>query len=481
MRASRLVAILLLLQSRGRMTAPQLAEELEVSVRTIYRDLEALGESGVPVYAEAGPQGGFSLVGGYQTRLTGLSPNEAEALLLAGVPGPLGELGLGAALVGGQRKMLAALPEDLRARATTARERFHVDLAGWFQHQAPPPLLGPVASAVWEERRIRIAYRRGAGAPERREVDPLGLVVKAATWYLVGARQADVRVYRVSRIADLHLIDGRCRRPEGFDLAGFWGEWLEEYEASLPTAAVEVRARPEAVPALRGLVDQRSVAATDWEGHPEEGGWLRLSLTFERLEEACTALLGLGERVEVLGPPELRSSLTRVAAGLSALYGGEPARPTRAQPPAGPGRPGRPRLPEAARRRLAAARVARLGTRAPGGRPHLVPCCFVAEGDTVYSAVDSKPKSTLALRRLENIRSAGLACLLVDHYEEDWSALWWIRLDGGARVLEAGEEREGALASLAAKYRQYRGNPPPGAVVALDVERCRSWSAAGTA
>src|ERR1700728_2293131 len=292
MRASRLVAILLLLQSRGQMTAPDLAEQLGVSVRTIYRDLEALSASGVPVYAETGPGGGYRLIEGYETHLTGLEPAEAEALLLAGLPGPLGALGLGSALVGGQRKLVAALPAELRTRATKAQERFHVDLERWFQPRVtPPPLLGRVATAVWEDRRLRIDYRPQDGLPGEREIDPLGLVVKAATWYLVAAAPAGLRTYRVSRIVDLVILEQRCRRPKRFDLEKYWTSQLTELEASLPAFTVVLRAAPEAVSALRGLVDYRSLSTTDWDGEPDGGGWRRLSLTFERLEEAASAAL----------------------------------------------------------------------------------------------------------------------------------------------------------------------------------------------
>lgn len=320
MRASRLVAIVLLLQNRGRMTAPQLAAELEVSVRTIYRDLDALGTSGVPVYAETGPQGGYRLVEGYQTTLTGLSAQEAEALLLAGVPGPLGDLGLGAAATGGQRKLLAALPPHLRAQATKARERYHVDLAAWFRPAAVPPLLGRVAAAVWGDRRVAMGYDPDVGAPWTREVDPLGLVLKASAWYLVGARPRGLRAYRVDRITGIEVLGQPCRRPEGFDLAGFWRHWLADFETRLPAVTVEARVRPEAVPRLRYLVDHRSVEGTDWDG-AQEDGWRRLSLTFERLSEARTALLGLGELVEVLGPAELRSGMAGTARRLADLYG----------------------------------------------------------------------------------------------------------------------------------------------------------------
>jgi predicted DNA-binding transcriptional regulator YafY len=323
------VAILLLLQSRGQMTAPELAEELEVSVRTIYRDLEALSESGVPVYGETGPNGGYRLIEGYQTRLTGLDPAEAEALILAGVPGPLGALGLGSALVGGQRKLEAALPPELRARATKARQRFHVDLAGWFQPQVVPPLLGMVAAAVWEERRLRIDYRPRDGQPGEREVDPLGLVIKTATWYLVASAPAGLRTYRVSRVVGVVVLDEPCRRPKGFDLEKFWTTELSDYEANLPSVTVEVRAAPEAIGSLRGLVDQRSLPSTDWDGQPDQTGWRRLSLTFERLEEVTSAALSLGDQLEILGPADLRSSMAEKVAGLARLYA-----------PASPGTPG---------------------------------------------------------------------------------------------------------------------------------------------
>lgn len=321
MRASRLVAIVLLLQNRGRMTAPQLAAELEVSVRTIYRDLDALCTSGVPVYAETGPQGGYRLIEGYQTRLTGLTAEEAEALLLAGVPGPLGDLGLGAAVTGGQRKLLAALPGHLRAQATKARERYHVDLAVWFRQPDVPPLLGQVAAAVWEDRRVAMGYEPDVGPPWTREVDPLGLVLKVSTWYLAGARPRGLRAYRVDRITSIEVLGQPCRRPEGFELAGFWRRWLADFEARLPAVAVEVRARPEAVPRLRYLVDHRSLGSTDWDGQAEDDGWIRLALTFERLSEARTALLGLGDLVEVLEPAELRAGMAGTARRLAGLYG----------------------------------------------------------------------------------------------------------------------------------------------------------------
>ena len=181
MRASRLVSLLLLLQTRGRATAADLAAELEVSVRTVHRDVEALAESGVPIYAERGPHGGIRLVDGYRTRLTGLTGDEAEALFLSGLPGPAAELGLGTVVAAARLKVLAALPGELRGRATRLVERFHLDAAGWFQAGEPVPALAGLAEAVWEGRVVEAEYNRGETTVPRR-LEPIGLVLKAGVW-----------------------------------------------------------------------------------------------------------------------------------------------------------------------------------------------------------------------------------------------------------------------------------------------------------
>src|SRR5688572_29401734 len=199
MRASHLVNLLLLLQTRGGMTAAELARELEVSIRTVHRDVEALSASGVPIYAERGPHGGVRLVDGYRTRLTGMTPDEAEALFLSGLPGPAAELGLGTVVAAARLKVLAALPAELRARASRLVERFHLDAAGWFRASEEVPQLAPLADAVWESRPIRVTYRRGDEEVERR-LEPLRLVLKAGVWYIVASADGQVRTYRARRI-----------------------------------------------------------------------------------------------------------------------------------------------------------------------------------------------------------------------------------------------------------------------------------------
>ena len=201
MRASRLVSILLLLQARGRLTAAELAEELEVSERTMYRDLFELGAAGVPVYGERGKGGGYRLLDGYRTNLTGLTAEEAGALLMSGAPGPAAELGLGSLLAATRLKLLAAVPEALRETATRAEERFYLDPGGWAHDRARDDRhLRTVARAVWDDRRLEIGYRRPDGQAARRMLDPLGLVHKTGVWYLVAIHDRVTRVYRVDRI-----------------------------------------------------------------------------------------------------------------------------------------------------------------------------------------------------------------------------------------------------------------------------------------
>ena len=311
MRASRLVSILLLLQVHGQLPAPELARRLEVSVRTIYRDLDALGEAGVPVFARAGSGGGFGLLEGYRTRLTGLNAEEARALFLAGVPGPAGELGLGTALAAAQLKLLAALPAELRAGAGRARERFHLDAPRWFEREddAGHVHLAAIASAVWEDRLLRLAYRRDGALPTVRAVEPLGLVLKAGVWYLVARLpgREEPHVYRVSRVDAALPLEERFARPSGFDLAAYWSGWASAFESSLPRVHLPARLAPDSVEAARAVAIEVQVGA------PLPDGRLPATLTFERMEHALGAFLSLGAGAEVLAPPELRERVAEAA------------------------------------------------------------------------------------------------------------------------------------------------------------------------
>ena len=318
MRASRLVTLLLLLQTRGQLTAAELAAELEVSERTIHRDVDALSQSGVPIYAERGPYGGIRLVDGYRTRLTGMTPDEAEALFLAGMPGPAAELGLGTVVAAAQLKVLASLPPELRARASRLVERFHLDAGDWFKASQPVPHLAALAEAVWNGTRIAIDYQRGDGTV-RRVLEPLGVVLKAGIWYVVAQVEDQVRTYRVSRVVGAEPTGERFERPEGFDLAAYWAESAAAFERDVPRVAVRVRVHPDWLWRLRAAVGGRTMSAA--EPLPEDGeGWLRFRLEMDYPDEAPGVLVSAGPWVEVEGPAEIRSAVAEIAGAVAARY-----------------------------------------------------------------------------------------------------------------------------------------------------------------
>ena len=322
MRARRLISLLLLLQNRGHGTAAELADELGVSVRTVYRDLEALGSAGIPVTTERGPGGGCRLLGGYRTQLTGLDAGEAEALFLSGLPGPAAELGLGSLLARAQRKVLAALPARLREAARLADQRFHLDPRNWFQPQPMHPALEALAQAVWSDRRVRFAYERGDGRAVERLADAVALTLKSGFWYLVARVGIDLRVYRVSRMSAVALCDDAFARDPDFDLGAFWAAWTSRFEDGLAAIPVSVRVSPGAQAHVAQLGDPATRAPADATPTQDGDGWLRRVLVFEKLEYARAALLGFGADVEVLDPPELRAQLVEAARALAELYAG---------------------------------------------------------------------------------------------------------------------------------------------------------------
>jgi predicted DNA-binding transcriptional regulator YafY len=337
-RASRLLSLLLLLQTRGRMTARDLADELEVSVRTVYRDVESLSAAGVPVYADRGPDGGYRLLEGYRTRLTGLTTGEAESLFLSGMPGPASQLGLGDVVAAAELKLMAALPPDLRSRAARIRERFHLDAPGWFRAPDDVPHLQAVADAVWNQQRIRVLYHRWAHPQQvERDLEPIGVVLKAGTWYLIarphpGAPQDDPppdtpqapaapRTYRVSKILTLQPLPHRFDRPPGFDLAAYWDAYAARFEADSYRDQATVRLSPDGLlraPILLPPVMARAVH--DNAGPPDPTGWTTLTLPVESLRHAHVEFLKLGADVEVLAPPPLRAMMTDTARALADRY-----------------------------------------------------------------------------------------------------------------------------------------------------------------
>lgn len=315
MRASRLITLLLHLQVRGQVSGRELAGRLQVSERTVQRDVEALVTAGVPVRAIRGPAGGYRLDGGYRTKLTGVGAEEAAALAFFGLAAPAEQLGLGENLQTAQSKIWAALTGEARERARDSAARFHLDPVRWYGTAEPVPALADLAEAVWTDRRVRLDYvRRGSAAT--RELDPLGLVLAGGDWYLVALRDGQQRTYRVSRVRTVEILDESVRRPSGFELGQAWAQARGRLEGEHALIEVTVRIDADALPRLRRLVavvgqERVPVTAVDE---------VEVTVPFESEAWARTALLGLGAAVEVLAPAQLRAAVRAEASRTAALY-----------------------------------------------------------------------------------------------------------------------------------------------------------------
>ena len=319
MRADRLISILLLLQARGRMTAADLSIELEVSERTIYRDLEALSMAGVPLYSEHGPGGGYSLLDSYRTTLTGLNEAEVRTLFLSGVYAPLADLGLAEALEVALLKLSAALPEAQQRRAERMRQRIYLDAVPWFQTRESVPHLQRLQEAIWHDQRICITYRRSDSQVLEYVINPYGLVAKSSIWYVVAARDDEMRVFRVSRILTLSLTGEGFDRPADFDLSAYWGEWCRQFEDSRQRYPVTLRISPALVPHLPDIWGEWVRPLLE-EGTRTEDGWCQIVVNYERPEYSYGHILSLGSQIEVIDPPELRQKIIEIAASVVHFY-----------------------------------------------------------------------------------------------------------------------------------------------------------------
>jgi predicted DNA-binding transcriptional regulator YafY len=320
MRADRLLSIMLLLQTYRRMTAHDLADRLEVSERTIHRDMESLSAAGVPVVAERGIGGGWSLMGEYRTNLTGLNEAEIQALFLARSPRLLDDLGLSKAAEAAFIKLFATVPPSMRRDAESASQRIHVDGAGWNQSAESVPHLPLLQEAVWKNRAVRFRYQRGADCEVERVVDPLGLVAKGGAWYLVAAIDGDIRNYRISRVIDAEMTDQIFVRPETFDLVAHWRQSAVEFKSKLPRYPVTVRVHPEAVNKMYIMGRFSRVESVDPPDQADEDGWRRASICFHFEDDACECLLGFADQIEVLEPWELRRKLVDRAQSVVEFY-----------------------------------------------------------------------------------------------------------------------------------------------------------------
>ncbi len=321
MRADRLISILMTLQLRGRVTASELAVELEVSARTIFRDVDALGHAGVPIYTERGRAGGLRLMDGYRTDLTGLSSVEAAALPFAGL-GPAAEaLGLGVPAAAARLKVRAALTNAGRERALRTEECFHLDPADWYRRSARPKHLTDVATAAWSRRAIEIDYESWQSR-QLRVVEPFGLVLKAGQWYLVARFKQAMRIYRVEGIQSVRMLEREVVRPRNFSLARVWSAEVSRFEASLRKAKAEILVAPDALSRANRLGAEAAEAI--FAATPDSSGNRHVTIWIEGTAHAASLLLGFGTGMEVLAPPALRAEVAARAAGLVALYAKAP-------------------------------------------------------------------------------------------------------------------------------------------------------------
>lgn len=319
MRASRLLTILLTLQTRGSASASELANELGVSSRTIHRDIDELTTSGVPVYAERGREGGFRLLDGYRVKLNGLTSLEAEALALANLPGPATDLGLGEAVLTAHLKIIAALPQAQRESAERTMSRFHLDPTGWYQQPDPVPFLPALARAVWSNHQVKIRYRSWK-ADVQRTADPLGLVLKAGAWYLVARVGSDTRSFRVSNILSLAETGTTVKRPRAFNLADYWTTWSADFEKSLYAGKAVLRVSREGLRRLCQMPSAVADAARTSAGQTSRDGWRKVEIPIESIDNAAMELLRLGPHAVVEWPAELADRIEEAARQMTMAY-----------------------------------------------------------------------------------------------------------------------------------------------------------------
>ncbi len=318
MRASRLLSILMHLQ-KGRVTAEYLSELLEVSVRTIYRDMDQLSLAGVPVYADRGRAGGFKLLNGWKMLPTGLTGLETEALLLSGMPNQVKQLGLQAAMLSGQNKLLETLSEAQRELIGKISAHVYVDPVSWFGKEEPADKLQVIADAVWNSWRIDVVYESWKGTVER-TINPLGLVVKGGSWYLAGEAEGSERIYRVAKFKEVRILNEAFLKSPDFDLADFWHRSVERYEKDIYRSTAQLRVTEEGLQRMPELGTPVAVAAQESVSGPDAEGNFLISIPIETISQACSDILRLGTDCRVVAPPELVSEIRQALCDIARLY-----------------------------------------------------------------------------------------------------------------------------------------------------------------
>jgi len=322
MRADRLISLMLLLNAKGRLTAQKLAEHLEVSERTIYRDVDALSAAGVPVYVQPGVNGGIFLDEHYRISLTGLSRAEVQALFVSTHARPLADLGLDDAVEATLLKLFAALPSAHQQEVERLRSRFFIDPANWFQVVEPSGMLPTLQQAVWEDRVLTIKYQVVEGEFFEGEVNAYALVAKANIWYLVVEKMTgEFRNYRIGRIKQAALTEKHFTRQPDFDLAAYWDESCRSFQKHslerFPPYHATLRVHPKAFWYFPGYMEGHYQQI----GEPDADGWVILRVTFESLGDARTRIMGLGTQIEIVEPDELRATVIETARSIVSAYG----------------------------------------------------------------------------------------------------------------------------------------------------------------
>lgn len=320
MRADRLLSLILLLQLRGRMTALDLAKQLEVSERTIYRDIEALSMAGIPVYAERGPGGGCSLVDSYRTTLTGLTDDEVQALFTLGVPAALVQLGIGPEMKTALLKIAASLPGSRQPKEEWVRQRIHLDPVPWAHESRPLPYLQVLHQAVRLDRLATIQYSWLDRAVVEKVVEPYGLVAKSEQWYLVARQAGMFRVYRVAEIVDACLGSECFVRRQDFQLEKFWEEYCAQEERARGEYHVRMRVSPEIARNLQRHFGDEAILLENHLDEQGEPAWPEVRLRFESLYAARDRLLAFGSAVKVIEPEPLRKSVEDFAGQILKVY-----------------------------------------------------------------------------------------------------------------------------------------------------------------
>ncbi|MCD2369470.1 YafY family protein [Bacillus paralicheniformis] len=318
MRGDRLISILLMLQAQGQMTAKELAERLEVSERTIYRDMEALSGAGIPVMAERGINGGWSLLDDYQTTLTGLKESEIRALFVPLSEQLLDDLGLTRISEEARNKLIASLPSVYRQNAKDVWNRIYIDTRAWRHKKEKAASFEVLKDAIWKDQKLKIVYQRADGQTADRIVAPLGLVAKGSNWYLIASKEnGEIRNYRASRIHSATPVRETFERPENFDIAHVWQSSTKEFIERLPTYEVRVKAAQDILPRLSFTNYFVRIIETN---EVDQEGWIPVTLSFDTEEEAKRYILGFAEHIRIIEPKELHGKILNMAESIVAHY-----------------------------------------------------------------------------------------------------------------------------------------------------------------